>query len=51
MTWQTPHCTEISMNAEIGAYQQDRDPDTDPVFEREYVAPAQASPPLHEQEP
>jgi hypothetical protein len=30
--WQTPQFTELSMNAEIGSYQPDFDPDETPPF-------------------
>lgn len=30
--WQTPQFTELSMNAEIGSYQPDFDPDERPPF-------------------
>jgi hypothetical protein len=32
MIWQTPQFTELSMNAEIGSYQPDEDPDDAPPF-------------------
>ncbi len=36
MTYETPDFTEIKMDAEIGSYQNDFDPERDPSF----VAPA-----------
>lgn len=36
MPWETPSITEIDMNAEIGAYQEDDGGDRqDPIVERE----------------
>ena len=30
--WKRPEFTEIKMDAEIGSYQEDRDPTEDPLF-------------------
>jgi hypothetical protein len=33
MTWEQPRFTEVSMNAEIGSYQEDFDPRESPIAE------------------
>ena len=36
--WKRPEFTEIKMDAEIGSYQEDRDPSDDPLFSRDRLA-------------
>jgi hypothetical protein len=42
-TWETPRFTDIAMNAEIGAYQDDADRGNQPISEREASAESRAT--------
>lgn len=43
-TWQTPQFTELSMNAEIGSYQADFDPEEPPPLVEDALLEEPAAP-------